>query len=189
MDSVNLYKTPKEAKENGHKFYYSGLPCKHGNVEKRYINGNCSCEPCKKSRNKSVSGWIQNNPDKQKSIRNKNYLKHKDIINQKNNEWKKNNLSKVAKYNAKRHSAKLNSVPKWYGELDELVMQEAYDLSNLRNKMLGFEWNVDHMYPLQAKTVCGLHCGANIQVIPKTLNMQKRNSLIFTDYYEWIQKA
>ena len=38
----------------------------------------------------------------------------------------------------------------WEEELTELVTQEAHDLRNLRKKVSGFEWHVDHIIPLSS---------------------------------------
>lgn len=40
--SEKLPGTQKEAKENGHKYYFTGKPCKHGHISKRSVtSGNC----------------------------------------------------------------------------------------------------------------------------------------------------
>lgn len=91
-------------------------------------------------------------------------------------------------YNQKRRAARLNATPSWYGELDDLVMVEAADLCKLRERATGFAWHVDHMVPLMARTACGLHCAANLQVIPAALNMQKKNKLHLTEPHQWLKR-
>jgi uncharacterized Zn finger protein (UPF0148 family) len=176
----------KEAKVLGLKTYFTGKPCKRGGVAERKLNGDCLCSECKQFRNSIVSNWIKENPKKQQAIRAKNYQKNKESIDLKNKQWKQENPSKIAKYNAKRRSVKLQSIPSWYGELDELVMEEAFDLANLREST-GIKWHIDHMIPLQAKNCCGLHCANNIQVIPEKLNVTKANKMALTEPYEWIK--
>lgn len=85
----------------------------------------------------------------------------------------------------KRNAAKLNATPGWYGELDEFVTREAADLCRLRELATGVAWQVDHMVPLQAREACGLHCAANLQVIPARMNISKKNRMIFTEPFEW----
>jgi hypothetical protein len=69
-----------------------------------------------------------------------------------------------------------------YGEskqfFDLWMMEQAYDIASLRSEMLGFSWHVDHIYPLQGKTVSGLHTPLNLQVIPWSANIRKANRLV-----------
>lgn len=86
----------------------------------------------------------------------------------------------------KRRALKINATPRWYGELDEFVMREAAELCRLRELATGLDWHVDHMVPLQAKEACGLHCAANLQVIPARLNVAKKNRMNLTEPFEWM---
>ena len=86
-----------------------------------------------------------------------------------------------------RRARKLSATPCWFGELDEFVMQEAAALCADRERATGLAWQVDHMIPLQAKLACGLHCAANLQVMPAELNRRKRNKMIFTKPFEWLK--
>ncbi|HOV56826.1 MAG TPA: hypothetical protein PLN91_03025 [Rhodanobacteraceae bacterium] len=70
----------------------------------------------------------------------------------------------------------LASIACWAdSELERLAIAEAYRLADLRSKMLGRRFHVDHIVPLRGQTVCGLHCAANLQVIPEALNVAKGN--------------
>lgn len=60
-------------------------------------------------------------------------------------------------------------------ELSKLVSEEAYHLAKLREKTTGFKWHVDHLIPLNGKSVCGLHTWNNLAVIPAVLNLSKGN--------------
>lgn len=106
------------------------------------------------------AAWMENNPSGQRSITRRAYVKRKDYY---------------YAANAKRRAAKYQAIPSWYGELDELVMQEAADLAKRRKAATGFKWHTDHIVPLCSKLVCGLHVYNNIQVIPAVLNHRKGN--------------
>lgn len=103
--------------------------------------------------------------------------------------WAKENPDRRRAHHAKRRAGKRASIPAWYGELDDLVMTEAAHLCQLRQDVTGFAWHVDHMVPLLARTACGLHCAANLQVIPAAMNMAKSNKLRLTEPGEWLRHA
>lgn len=63
----------------------------------------------------------------------------------------------------------------WDSEFFEFVFEEAYKLCEDRKKTTGFEWHVDHIYPLCSKIVSGLHNPYNIQVVPAKWNLSKGN--------------
>jgi len=65
--------------------------------------------------------------------------------------------------------------PKWLTADDRWMIEQTYELAALRTKMFGFSWHVDHIVPLQGKTVSGLHVPTNLQVIPAIDNIQKGN--------------
>ena len=62
--------------------------------------------------------------------------------------------------------------PTW---ANSFYMYEAYELAQLRSKVFGFLWEVDHIIPLVNKQVCGLHVEHNLQVVPAQWNKQKSN--------------
>ena len=88
---------------------------------------------------------------------------------------------------AARRARKLQATPPWYGELDSFVWLEAAHLVQLRGATTGFEWHADHMVPLAAECVSGLHVHNNCQVIPALMNASKGNKLVFINHGEWIR--
>ena len=90
-------------------------------------------------------------------------------------EYRATNPAKVNALVARREATKLQATPSWFDEFDEFVISEAYDLSAKRTKVTGIEWHVDHQVPLRSKIVQGLHCAANIAVIPARENVSKGN--------------
>jgi hypothetical protein len=100
-------------------------------------------------------------------------------FHQNNPDYYKNFRKKYpAKVNAKevrRKAAKLQRTPAWLTEDDHWMMEQAYELAALRSQMFGFQWHVDHFFPLLGKRVSGLHVPTNLRVIPGSENMSKSN--------------
>jgi hypothetical protein len=116
------------------------------------------------------------NKDKMSEYNAKYYLtknREKRLIQAK--EWAENNKGR-ANANKKAYKlAKIQACPPWLSEEDRWMVQEVYELAQLRSDMLGFSWHVDHVVPLRGKTVSGLHVLWNLQVIPGVENMSKSN--------------
>ena len=90
-------------------------------------------------------------------------------------QWKKNNPGKVQADTVKRRAAKMKRTPAWLSVDDFWLIEQAYELAQLRTKLFGFSWHVDHIVPLQGKYVSGLHVPENLQVIPGVENVSKAN--------------
>lgn len=89
--------------------------------------------------------------------------------------YRQKTKDRQAEYVRRRQAAKMQRTPKWLTEDDVWVMREAYKLAKIRTEMFGFSWHVDHVLPLQGKTVSGLHVPNNLQVIPWIENVRKHN--------------
>jgi hypothetical protein len=90
--------------------------------------------------------------------------------------WAKDNAAKMRATNADRRAKKNKAIPAWGdSEFDKLVMAEAYDLAKMRSDVTSVPWHVDHIVPLRSDRVYGLHCAANLQVIPAVMNHIKGN--------------
>lgn len=110
-----------------------------------------------------VAEWRKNNPEK--------VAAHKS----QKKAYKQANPHKAAYLLAKRRAAKKQRTPKWLTSEDHWVMEQFYELASLRSKMLGFQWHVDHMVPLQGSIVSGLHVPWNLRVVPWMENVSKGN--------------
>lgn len=67
------------------------------------------------------------------------------------------------------------ATPSWLSELDRLVIKEIYHLAVLRSEALGVDFDVDHIIPLHGATVSGLHVPSNLQLLPRSQNIRKKN--------------
>lgn len=82
--------------------------------------------------------------------------------------WQKENPEKLKAIKAKRRSSKLNRTPAWLSTEESKAMSQFY-----LDCPVGYE--VDHIIPLQGKTVSGLHVLANLQYLTVSQNRAKGN--------------
>ena len=112
-----------------------------------------------------VGMFLQNNPDKRREY-SKRYLE--------------NNRAKINAKLSKRYAAKRSRTPVWLSKEDVWLIEQAYEIAQLRSQVFGFQWHVDHVMPLQGKLVSGLHVPHNLQVIPAWDNRSKSNKFATT---------
>lgn len=74
----------------------------------------------------------------------------------------------VARYTA----SKLRAVPPW---ADLSKIKAIYEEAERLTRATGIPHEVDHIYPLQSKVMCGLHVPANLQILPRSENRSKSN--------------
>jgi hypothetical protein len=117
-----------------------------------------------------VLAWYHANFDK---IKEKKYAKDK--------EWRSKNKDIINFHTNKRYTAKKQRLPVWLTEENLKQIQVMYTLASSLTKTTGIAWHVDHIIPLQGKTVSGLHVPENLQVIPGSLNNKKSNKFEDTD--------
>lgn len=159
----------EKAKQDGLKHYFTGLPCKHGHIDKRQTSDG-TCMAC--SREKSAK-WTLLNREK--------YLEHKTIANNKrkqNNQlyarnWRASNPDKKNAQEAKRRADKLQRTPSW-ANFEKIAM--FYEVAEVLSRG-GVLFHVDHIIPLKGKEVSGFHVENNLQVLPWHQNLRKGNRL------------
>lgn len=77
--------------------------------------------------------------------------------------------------NAKRRAAKLQRTPKWLKDYFTQEISLFYRRASLIKQFIGEDWHVDHIVPLQGKSVSGLHVPWNLQLLPAIENIKKGN--------------
>jgi hypothetical protein len=148
----------------------------------------------------------QKDPDAYNALQRIRWSKNRELSRQRSREYRINNLAKVrareSEYVAIHHDrlseqrrlrsranphksrahararliAKIFRTPKWLTADDIWMIEEAHALSDLRAGLTGIKWHVDHVIPLRAIDVSGLHVPSNLQVIPASVNMAKHNT-------------
>jgi len=151
------------------KHYSTGRPCKRGHLAPRFRStGNCT--ECNRERGRVVNMTplqVQEQRDRARA----DYWKDPErarLINGPNwQAWYERNQKKALAWTREQQAKRLLRVPAW-SEREAIV--EFY-----KNCPQGHE--VDHIYPLQGKTVSGLHVLANLQYLPMAENRSKGNKL------------
>lgn len=92
-------------------------------------------------------------------------------------EYRLNNKAKCRHWIAKYRASKLQASPPWLTREHLDQIENVYKQSKKLEDFDGIQRHVDHIVPLQGKTVCGLHVPWNLQVLTKTENLKKNNNL------------
>ena len=160
-----------EAKELKLTHYFTGKPCKYGHLAKRRVKDRV-CMDCDLVYQKKVS---EENPEKARQRRLKTYEKTKERHLAQKKIYRQTNKAKVNALAKAYKVRKKNRIPKWVDKDHMWLIKEAYELAQLRTKLFGFPWHVDHIIPIQGELVSGLHVIENLQVIPGIENIKKKN--------------
>lgn len=107
-----------------------------------------------------ISNWEKNNSEH---------------IKAKKSEWRDSNRGLVGMYAANYRARKRKAHPTWLDEFELFVIEEVYALAAQRTKLLGIDFEVDHIVPLKSDIVCGLHCKDNLQILTASENSRKSN--------------
>lgn len=116
--------------------------------------------------------WVQNNPDKVKEIIVRYRTINREKILLQGRRWRQANKGKVNAKKIRRVASKLLATPSW---ADPQRISEIYARASRVGKCLGIALHVDHVVPLRSSRVCGLHCEANLQILPGLENQRKSN--------------
>lgn len=127
------------------------------------------CKSCYKT---VTYAWQEKNLEKKRESYRKWRAKNTEAARAASRKWNAANKPAKAAHSSAYEAQKRKAIPAW---ANRFFIDEAYRLAELRTKMLGFAWNVDHIVPLIHPKVCGLHVHNNLRVIPATENIAKGN--------------
>lgn len=144
----------------------------------------CESERCRvknlANREKRLSvakAWRDKNKDKQTVAINNWRINNQDKLKAIYRDWAQRNKSKVNANWMKREASKKQRTPPWLTKEHKKQIEIEYALSAWCTEVMGEPYHVDHIVPLQGKTVSGLHVPWNLQVLPAKINQQKSNRL------------
>jgi hypothetical protein len=183
-----------QAKQAGLKRYFTSRPCPSGHVAERAVNSGTCCE-CKRL---GSSRWHTENVE-HSSAYGKSYreAKGEDLLQKKRlyqKAWTERHpdakraadaayeakmrkhknskfLSACAAKTKKYEAVKSNQIPGW---ADEDCINGLYELAAVFRRT-GMRVEVDHIVPLQGRTVTGFHTHDNLQLMTRHQNASKSN--------------
>jgi hypothetical protein len=168
----------------GLKRFFTGIPCKYGHIDERFVSTRRCVTCCNISRNKhraenkdkydqQLAEWCEKNKTKVAEYDKERYHDNKQYHRDKRNRWHKNNPHRGNEWSAARRARKLSQTP-------EMTESEKQEIKNIYYRAWCYSqveiWNfhVDHVIPL-AKG--GLHHPSNLQVLEATQNLVKGVSI------------
>ena len=119
--------------------------------------------------------WIANNREKSTAYSKKWQSLNKEYVTEYRKQHKLTNRAAYTALENKRRASKLLRTPTWLTEEHLNQIKLEFELAAWCTKVIGVKYEVDHIVPLQGKTVSGLHVPWNLQVITKTDNIKKSN--------------
>ena len=171
-----------EAKLRGDTRYFTGEPCKNKHIEQRLVSsGGCmECARLQTAKNRAnettqkralrlqksvdrAAQWRIANPDHENT----------KIVKQR---WASAHPEQKNADTAKRRAAKLQRTPLWLTQTHHKQIDRFYREAAEVSKLVGEFYHVDHIVPLQGKTVSGLHVPWNLQILPAKENLSKGNN-------------
>ena len=161
----------KEAKALGLTHYNTDRPCKHGHVSPRRVKDR-KCTECEVIAKKL---YIATNKEHVRALKKASYERTKEHHLAQKKIYRQANKGKINALVSLRKKRIKERTPCWVDKEHLWLIKEVYELAALRTAMTKISWHVDHIIPLNGKTVTGLHVIDNLQVIPGVENIRKKN--------------
>jgi hypothetical protein len=165
---ISVRQAAMDAKE---KHYFTGKPCVHGHISNRSVTTRI-CMECDRLGKKLLR---ETKTEEVRARKRQSYADHRQKALDQKRTYRQNNKGKIIALATQRKQRVRQRTPKWLVKDDFWLIKETYELAALRTKMFGVSWHVDHVIPLQGKTVTGLHVPTNLQVILGKENISKKN--------------
>jgi hypothetical protein len=200
------------AKALGMLTFSMNVPCRSGHWSERYVSTG-KCVECVRTLGKArdrannrarARSYYSENSEDRRAYR-KNYYSENRVdilkwhegyrvanrsqLSANAREFYAKNAEVLRKDAARRRAERSKRVVDWGVETEYLTQErlaELFIMAKILEGRTGVRYAVDHMLPLRAKLVCGLHIWNNLQVIPESLNQAKKNKMVLTEIGEWM---
>lgn len=126
----------------------------------------------KAARDLANKKWVAENLGRRREISRSYNVRNADKVRELGKKWRNANPDLLRHRYAHRRAAKVTATPKW---ADADKIREFYETADGLGMCTGDWYEVDHIVPLKSDIVCGLHCEANLQVLPRPENRSKSN--------------
>ena len=144
-------------------------PLKNAECKKRYSETNKEAEAIRKKK------YAQENKEKVNLAKRKWRAANKDKQYALSSAWVETNRARYNHLQAKRRASKIKATPKWLTKEGYAAISDYYTMAKELEKVFPWGQQVDHIIPLQGKTVCGLHIPNNLQILSVWQNQSKNN--------------
>ena len=129
----------------------------------------------REKRLQSCKKYRENNLELCKNRTNTYYKNNKEKIKVYQKQYRDSDKSKGASKRA-RYRAKLsNRTPKWLSKEDLKLIDAKYAIARWLSIVVGVNYEVDHIVPLNGRTVSGLHVPHNLSIVKESENRAKGN--------------
>lgn len=186
-------RTRSEAVAQGAKYYFTGVPCKHGHIALRKTKGACLLclqEEWKKAlvtRSDYYAAYNQSPAGQAAKAR--YYAQNKSAIADRAKKtpaeakkkyreaWASAHPEQVKALTRSRRRKHRNATPAWLTQDEVKQTREVYVSAMTKTRETGVPHVVDHIVPLQGELVCGLHVPWNLRVLTREENAAKGNKM------------
>lgn len=119
--------------------------------------------------------WRKENPDSVRAIKLRYCEKHREALSVYQREWVRQNRGLKTAASGRYRAKRLAATPPCLTPSDLEEIAKCYQkLADFR-ELIGLDVHVDHVIPLQAKRVCGLHVPWNLRITTASENCSKNN--------------
>lgn len=182
------------AKAKGQVMYFTGRPCSKGHVANRFT-ANGSCQECSlvyqkesrlnnlKVRKEKGKASYANNRQKRVDFAKAYRAQNPEKVAKASEKWRLANKHVKTHNQQLRNASKKKATPAWLSKHDLALMLAFYKTAKEQKELFGVSVAVDHIAPLNGKTVCGLHVPWNLCLRTQSDNSRKSNKLLDDVYW------